>query len=323
VLARRGYAVQLCEGEKELGGHLRHVARLPGLAEWGRVIDYREGQLSRAANVEILRGLGTVTADDALAFGAAKIVLATGARWAGDGTSGIGPDPVPGIDAALPGFVTPEQMWAGKAVGERVLILDGDGYFMAVSLAERLADAGRQVTIVTPFEKVAPYTDYTLEGANLRRMLRDKGIATRTAHWVGQVEGGDGANQLALQLFDVYRDGWQRTEAPRAGDLPRRAGTAIEPLACDTVVLCTSRASEDSLHRALKARRPQWADAGIVGVYRAGDCLAPRYIADAVFDGHRLGREIDSADPQRPRAYIRERQVWGGAVYPKLGDPVP
>jgi hypothetical protein len=37
----------------------------------------------------------------------------------GDGVSSSGPDPVPGIDATRPEFVTPEQLWAGKPVGER------------------------------------------------------------------------------------------------------------------------------------------------------------------------------------------------------------
>ena len=93
-------------------------------------------------------------------------------------------------------------------------------------------------------------------------------------------------------------------------------------LEADSVVLCTSRRSETGLWTALAVRRDEWAGQGIAGVYRAGDCLAPRYLADAIFDGHRLGREIDSPDPQRPRAFIRERRIWGGEVYPKLGDPV-
>ena len=76
------------------------------------------------------------------------------------------------------------------------------------------------------------------------------------------------------------------------------------------------------LYRDLAARTAEWAGKGLIGVYRAGDCLAPRYIADAVFDGHRMGREIDCPDPQRPRAIIRERRIWGGETWPKLGDPV-
>jgi dimethylamine/trimethylamine dehydrogenase len=46
---------------------------------------------------------------------------------------------------------------------------------------------------------------------------------------------------------------------------------------------------------------------GITGLYRIGDCDAPRTIADCVFDGHRLAREIDSDDPSSPLPFVRER----------------
>ena len=46
---------------------------------------------------------------------------------------------------------------------------------------------------------------------------------------------------------------------------------------------------------------------GITGLYRIGDCEAPRTIADCIFDGHRLAREIDSDDPSTPLPFVRER----------------
>ena len=96
------------------------------------------------ANVEILRGTGMVTAEDVLGFGAAGIVLATGARWVGDGLGAMRPGRrCRGSTPPCPHCVTPEQFFAGKPVGERVVVLDADGYFMAISLAERLADAGQ------------------------------------------------------------------------------------------------------------------------------------------------------------------------------------
>jgi dimethylamine/trimethylamine dehydrogenase len=182
-----------------------------------------------------------------------------------------------------------------------------------------LADRGKQVTLIALFDRVAPYTDFTLEGPNLRRMMREKGIASRAGTWV---ESAAASRPVTLRLYDIYRDGSKRTEQPRAGELPRRAGSDTEDFRCDTVVLCTGRHSNALLYRDLAARRSEWAAKGLAGVYRAGDCLAPRYIADAVFDGHRMGREIDSPDPQRPRAIIRERRIWGGEVWPKLDDPV-
>ena len=214
VLGMRGYRVSLVEAETTLGGHLRDVIRLPGLAEWGRVITYREGQLARMANVEILRGAGMVTAADVLDFGAARIVLATGARWVGDG---LGPwaDPVPGAAAEHGYCVTPEQFFAGKPIGQRVVVLDSDGYFMASSIAERLADQGKQVTIVTQLEKVAPMTDLTLEGFNMKRMMREKGIHERIGHWVELLRPA--GNQVEVVAYDLYRDGSARTTQPTNG----------------------------------------------------------------------------------------------------------
>ena len=180
-------------------------------------------------------------------------------------------------------------------------------------------DRGKQVTLLTQFDRVAPYTDWTLEGPNLRRMMREKGIGQRICHWVERVEIG---SELSAIAFDLYRDGSRRTTAPRAGEPPRPSGTATETIACDSIVLCTSRRSNDGLYRALKARKAYWASHGVGGVSRAGDCLAPRYIADAVFDGHRLAREFDQPDPERPRAIVRERAIWGAETWPKLGDSV-
>jgi len=42
-------------------------------------------------------------------------------------------------------------------------------------------------------------------------------------------------------------------------------------------------------------------------VYAAGDVLAPRMPSEAIFDGHRLGREIDTADPMTPAPVLIER----------------
>ena len=53
--------------------------------------------------------------------------------------------------------------------------------------------------------------------------------------------------------------------------------------------------------------------AGIHGLYQIGDCLLPGMIADAIFSGHRLAREIDSPDPATPLPYVRERRLLGAS----------
>jgi dimethylamine/trimethylamine dehydrogenase len=78
-------------------------------------------------------------------------------------------------------------------------------------------------------------------------------------------------------------------------------------LAADGFVLVTQRVSCDSLYRELSLDPGALAAEGVEALYRIGDCVAPRLIADAIFDGHRLGREIDSPDPSLPLPYLRER----------------
>ena len=313
VLGKRGYRVHLIEAEKDVGGHLGDVAALPGLAEWFRAVSYREAQLKRMPNVELMLGTGAATAEDLLDYGAAKIVLATGAQWNGNGIGAAGPDPIPGIDSALPGFVTPEQVFAGKDIGERVVVLDSDGYFMAVSLAEMLADRGKSVTLVTLFDRVAPYTDFTLEGPNLRRMMREKGIASRVATWVESADGRGRSRFDSMTSIAMDRSGpigrWPAC-CPAGAGLKRKNSNAT-PSCCARAAIPMSRSIVIS-----PCLRHEWVKKGIAGVYRAGDCLAPRYLADVVFDGHRMGREIDSPDPQRPRAIIREHRIWGGETWP-------
>jgi dimethylamine/trimethylamine dehydrogenase len=80
-------------------------------------------------------------------------------------------------------------------------------------------------------------------------------------------------------------------------------------LRADTVVLATARRSNDALHRELTAAPEALAAADVEHVFAIGDCVAPRLIADCIFDGHRLAREIDEQDPDQPLPFLRERPV--------------
>jgi hypothetical protein len=64
-------------------------------------------------------------------------------------------------------------------LGQRVLVYDTDGYFMGVSLAEKLALEVRQVTYVTSFPEVAPYMVYTLENHRQVRLLHHRTVGRR------------------------------------------------------------------------------------------------------------------------------------------------
>ncbi len=303
VLGSRGYDVHLREASGEIGGHIRDVMRYPGLAEWGRVISYRQIQLDKLANVEVHTGVGAMSADDVLGYGADKAVLATGSRWAEDGLSGANYGTIPGADASQTQVLTPEQVMAGKAVGERVVVLDADGYFTGLAMAEMMADAGKDVTVITHYDVVGPMHEFIAELAVLRRMMNEKNIRALTGRWVERLEVD---NQVKVVHYDLYRGGYQRDPGPVPGEAPFAQSDASESLEADSVILVTARKANRELWDALKARDDEWADEGIEGIYQAGDCYAPRMIAEAVFDGHRIAREFESEDPQSPLPVKRE-----------------
>ena len=317
VLGMRGYDVHLCEADKELGGHWKRVSRYPRCAEWGRVITYREIQLGKLKNVEVHLSVGEMNADDVLSYGADKVVIATGAHWA---TDGMGPEihkPIPGADASLPNVCTPEQVMDGKPTGDRVVVLDGEGHFTGMAMAELMADQGKSaVTLVTNMNEVNEYTLYTMEVQNNKRLMYEKNIAHMRNHWGHAVEPG------RIQLFYLYRDSPELYEI-EPGKWNRRETDHLVEIECDTVILCTTRIPNNGLYRELKARKGEWAANEVQAVYRIGDCHAPRQCLNAIYDGHRLAREFDGPHPQYPLPFIRERQIWGHETYPKLGDARP
>ncbi len=85
ALGKRGYDVVLAEATDRLGGRVASEARLPGLATWIRVLDYRQGQIAKLPNVEVAYD-SELTAEEILSYGFDHVAIATGAVWRRDGT---------------------------------------------------------------------------------------------------------------------------------------------------------------------------------------------------------------------------------------------
>ena len=282
VLGRRGFtAVHLVEADTEIGGRLRWARRLPTLGDWGRIIDWRAVQLARLPGVQVITGR-RLSAADILEYGADLVVIATGSTWRGDGIQPGYPDPMPGADPGLPHVLTPEQVCAGKRPpGPRVVVYDTDGYYVAPGVAELLAGDGFEVSVVTTFDVLSPVSDQTLEGDMLRAHLHRAGASVRTAMTITGIGAGSVTGR------DRHGESWSA--------------------ACDGTVLVTQQVPQDSLYNDLASDPPRLTAAGISGLYRIGDVVAPRMISEAIFDGHRLAREIDQDDPAQPSPYLRER----------------
>ena len=79
----------------------------------------------------------------------------------------------------------------------------------------------------------------------------------------------------------------------------------------DSLVVVSQRWSNNALYQELRRKPDELAANEIKGLYLIGDAEAPALIADSVFSGHRLAREIDSPNPAEPLPFIRERRVVG------------
>lgn len=283
VLARRGIdAVHLVDAAPAIGGRLLWTRELPTLGDWGRILDWRAVQLAKLGNAEVITSR-PLDAAAVLDYGAALVVVATGSRWSATGLQGPTHEPIAGASATVPYVLTPEQVVLDgkRPVGTRVVVYDADGYYVGAGIAELLAGEGFEVHLVTPFPVVSPVSDETLEGEQLRRSLHEHGVVfhrhvTLTAAGTGTVSG-----------TDEFGAAWS--------------------LGTSGVVLVTQQVAHDGLYHELARDRTALRDEGIEGLYRIGDCLAPRMISEAVFDGHRLAMEIESDDPATALPYVRER----------------
>ncbi len=271
ALGQRGYTVTLAEAENELGGRVAKECRLPGLSEWGRVRDYRVGQLHKMANVAVF-AQSPLTADQVREFGAAHVVLATGARWRGDGMGRANLSPVPGHEKAQ--VLTPDDFLADEgadilqSLTGPVLIYDDDHYYMGGILAEMLRARGLDVTIATPAADISNFTHNTLEQERIQTRLLEMDVTLRPHRELTEIDDG------MVELACVYTD---RTET----------------LPCVSVVLVTARLPNDALYYDLTCDEEALIHSDIKTVTRIGDCLAPGTIAAAVYGGHRYAREFD------------------------------
>jgi dimethylamine/trimethylamine dehydrogenase len=284
TLGRRGFdAVHLVEASDDIGGRMRWVRRLPTLGDWGRIVDHRKVMLSKLRNVEVVTGR-RLSAEDVRDYGAQIVVVATGSRWSGEGLQSATHEPIDGASASLPHILTPEQVMDGKRpAGSRVVVYDAEGYFVGPGIAELLTTAGFAVDLVTSLDVISPISDLTLEGPMLRQHLHEAGVTMHRGVTVLAVEPG------LVSGEDEFEEPW-----------------SVE---ADGLVLVTQQVSDDALYRQLAADADAWAETGIEAVYRIGDCVAPRMISEAIFDGHRLAREIDSPHPAIALPFDRERNV--------------
>ena len=256
ALGQRGYQVTLADKANAAGGRVARERTLPGLAEWGRVADYRLYQISQMPNVDLYLE-SDITPETLIEFGSDHVALATGAQWTSDG---IGRQNPLGISIAGDATVlTPDDVMAGAVPTGPVVLFDDDHFYMGGAIAEQLRRAGCDVTLVTPASEVSSWTQNTLDQHTVQKQLLELGVRIMTAHNLTAIRHG------AVDIACTYTD-------------------QAQTLDCAATVLVTMRSPVDDL----------WT--GQPGLTRIGDALGPSTIAAAVYSGHRFARELGEPD---------------------------
>lgn len=280
VLGRRGFeAVHLVEQSERAGGRLEWFSQLPGFTAWRRVAEHREMWISQLPAVQLVLSK-RMTVDEILDYGAEIVIIATGSRWATSGVDFLTQQPIPGADATAEFVLTPEQILLDHKPlpGRRLAVYDCDADITGVAMAQHLQNLGCEITVISPFADIAH-----------RAALDNIGPTIRT-----EIIKNGGQLVPSTTLKSVDAEGI--TIADELGRETRRD--------VDGLVLVSHRVSDDSLYQDLISDPARLAEANVSTVLRAGDCISPRALSDAVFDGHRLAREIDSPNPAEPLPLI-------------------
>ncbi|MFL6070167.1 MAG: FAD-dependent oxidoreductase [Actinomycetes bacterium] len=283
ALGQRGYDVTLTEATRQLGGRAWSESKLPGLAAWVRVLDYREQQIRSLKNVEVALE-SQMEVDDIIGSGFEHVVVATGARWRHDGIGRWHLTPVPSL-GSMP-VLTPDDVMSGvRPKGKRVVVFDDDHYYMGGVLSELLAGEGYNVQLVTPAAQVSSWTNNTLEILRVQERVLNSGVHVRTAQTLISMEDGE------VTVACAYTG--RESAAP-----------------ADAVVMVTARLPRDELSTDLNARQAEWDSAGLLSVRAIGDAFAPATIAAAVYEGHKYAQELDGP-PRTGDTVPFRREVTG------------
>jgi len=276
VAALRGHEVTVLEAQDRPGGQVRLTAQSPWRREILGITEWRMAQCEKAG--VRFRFNAWAEAADVTAFDPDAVILATGG--------------LPFTDVLQAGNDLVVSAWdilsGDAAAGENVLVYDDAGDPPGLQAAQRIAEGGGRVEIVTPDRSFAP----EVMGMNLTpyvRALQAHG-AVFTVTWRLRSVRRDGNGLVAV----LGTDYGPATQERRVDQVVVNHGTrplddlylALKPL---------SRNLGEVDYTALVAGRPQAVDrnpAGRFRLWRIGDAVESRNIHAAILDAFRLARVL-------------------------------
>jgi len=254
MAGRRGHQVDLYDKNVQLGGQVLIAMKGAGREEFGVLIRNEKDQVERAG-VKVHLGV-EVTPELVLEQAPDVVVCATGSVPARNPSIAGGNGPA---------IFTVWQVLSGKAeLGQKICLIDTDGHHRATATAELLATQGKSVHILCTSLFVGAELGPTQDLYLTRQRLLTKGCTFTPDTVVIEISGEPGAKMLTA--INVYSN----------------AMSELGPY--DSVVLAINQEVEDRLYKSLKNK--------VKELYRIGDCVSPRKVDMAIWEGHQIGREI-------------------------------
>ena len=266
-LARRGYSVAIADSNKELGGRINMESKLPGMTSYKRVVDYRVNQINQLNNVDVFLD-NTLSPDDVLELGFDHVVTATGSTWQ---PSIMDEKSAPVLIDKTDTIFTPEDVLNGCELKSPVIIFDFDYYYMGGLMAEYIKDLGHEVTIITPFDKVSPWSFNSNEIDEIQLRLLEKNIRVFTQNRIITLEDSS--------VKTIHKVSHEETDIDRG-----------------SLVLVGYRKQNDSLYSDLNSRKADLSSSGIKSLQNIGDSNAPGAVVHAVYAGHLYANTFDQKD---------------------------
>jgi 2,4-dienoyl-CoA reductase-like NADH-dependent reductase (Old Yellow Enzyme family)/NADPH-dependent 2,4-dienoyl-CoA reductase/sulfur reductase-like enzyme len=255
----RGHDVTLWEAAGELGGQLNVARRAPKMQGLDDILEWLRSQV-RELGVTVRTSRFAEVAD-VLAAGPDVVIVATGAEPDLSGRLIAAPGtPVEGVD--LPHVLSSVDLLAGAypVPGSRAVVYDDLGQYEAVAVVEALLARDVDVTALTRHAGFGGYVDAA---------MRLQPALERFAAYPAQFRVLPWAQPLSITPTDV---------------VVAIAGTGVEKVAADTVVMVTRKTSRRELADLAN---------GVTDVRVVGDALSGRDLQVAIREGHLAGRTIE------------------------------
>jgi mycofactocin system FadH/OYE family oxidoreductase 2 len=253
IAALRGHNVIILEKTKELGGQVLLASKYPYRGELAEVISYLSRQINRLG-VEVVFDI-KATPKEVFSLEPDVIIIATG-------SSSTKLD-IPGADQGNV-FNLYDVLEERAYLGNKIIIIDYNGHWKAAGLAEYLAVQGKHINVITNLT----FFGQNLESSNremLYQRLLEMDVILTPYQRVVEINGN-----TAL-IKNTYSD------------------NETEVKGYDTFVYVIDNFSHEELYFALKNKISKDQN---YELYRAGDCVAPRMIEQAIWDAEEIGRKL-------------------------------